>query len=285
MPLNTKIYLLFALSLLSCDSKTPLETVFKLPKKIKEASAVQVTNQSNLIWTLEDSGNKPQLYALNKKGKIKNTLSVTNAKNIDWEDLTSDKEGNLYIGDFGNNQNVRQDLCIYKISKDSLSNTHTESSEKITFYFPEQKSFPPKKSELWYDVEAFFISNNQFYLFTKNRSKGFDGTTFLYRVPNQEGNHKAELLGSYKTCAIFKYCAITSADISPDGKKVALLSNNKVWISEQFPEDRFLEGKMKEIDLYHASQKEGICFINDSTLIITDEVKKDSGGYLYELHL
>jgi hypothetical protein len=30
---------------------------------------------------------------------------------------TKDKDGNLYVGDFGNNDNERKDLCIYKIDK------------------------------------------------------------------------------------------------------------------------------------------------------------------------
>jgi sugar lactone lactonase YvrE len=41
--------------------------------------------------------------------------------NIDWEDITKDKDGNLYVGDFGNNDNERKDLCIYKIDKKSLT--------------------------------------------------------------------------------------------------------------------------------------------------------------------
>jgi len=58
-----------------------------------------------------------------------------------------------------------------------------------------------------------------FYLFTKNRSSEFDGTTLMYGIPNIAGNHAAKLMGSFKSCGDFRNCAITSADISPDGKK------------------------------------------------------------------
>jgi hypothetical protein len=160
------------------------------------------------------------------KGNIVQTIAISNAENKDWEDLTSDADGNLYIGDFGNNSNERRDLSLYKIDASDLVNTSVNVSQKTSFYFPEQKELPPKKSNRIFDVEAFFISENHFYLFTKNRSAKFDGTTLLYEVPNLAGNHAAKLLGTFKTCESFNNCAITSANISPDGTKVALLSSS-----------------------------------------------------------
>jgi hypothetical protein len=50
-----------------------------------------------------------------KMVQLKNTNDCK-YNNIDWED-TKDKNGNLYVGDFGNNDNERKDLCIYKIDK------------------------------------------------------------------------------------------------------------------------------------------------------------------------
>jgi hypothetical protein len=55
-----------------------------------------------------------------------------------------DKEGNLYIGDFGNNENKREDLCIYKIAKDSLLKNTTKASYKVSFD-PEQKKVSAKR--------------------------------------------------------------------------------------------------------------------------------------------
>lgn len=47
---------------------------------------------------------------------------------------------------------------------------------KVSFYYPEQRTFPPEKTEKFYDAEAFFLVGDHFYLITKNRSKGFGGT-------------------------------------------------------------------------------------------------------------
>lgn len=272
---------------MSCDSSSQevIQELFPLPKKIKESSAVEVTEKSDLIWTLEDSGNKPRIFALNTKGEIANTITIINAQNNDWEDLTSDKEGNLYIGDFGNNNNKRKNLSIYKINAADLNKKQASVAEKISFFYPEQVLFPPKNSERFYDVESFFLFEDHFYLFTKNRSSKFDGTTLLYQVPNKPGNHPAKLLSSFKTCDNFNHCAITSADISPDGKKVALLSSDKVWIFSEFTANKFLSGKVQKIELDHYTQKEGICFVGNDKLYITDERDKKIGGKLYQLKL
>lgn len=275
---------LFAI-LLSCSSKSQNIPVSTTKIKLKEASAIEVTSQSDLGWVIEDSGNKNVVYGLNAKGEIAQAILVENAANVDWEDLASDESGNIYIGDFGNNDNKRKDLCIYKIDAASLKNSTAEASYKVSFYYPNQKEFPPKKSELFYDSESFFEYKGNFYIFTKNRSKGFDGTVLVYKVPNKPGNHAAEFLGQFISCDSYQKCAITAADISPDGKKIALLSSNKVWILSNYKGDDFLKGKMEMFELNDVTQKEGICFKDDKTLLIVDEKSKKTGGNLYEIKL
>jgi hypothetical protein len=281
-----KNYILFLASivLLSCQQpSTFLTTIYSLPKNLKEVSGITYSTEDSLLWTLEDSGNANVLFALNSEGLIAKEVTIKNVENIDWEDLTKDKEGNLYIGDFGNNENERQDLCIYKMDKKSLDNENAFPAYKISFSYPEQKNFPPKKKELLYDVESFFELNGNFYLFTKNRSKGFDGTVFIYKVPNRAGFHKAELIGDFKTCDDYDNCAITSAAISPDQSKVVLLSHSKIWLFKNFSSDNFLSGIRTETELQHNSQKEAICFKDNNTLLIADEKVKKTGGTLYEI--
>lgn len=272
--------------LMSCRTNPDvLEKVFSFPDSMKEISAVETPAHSDWIWTLEDSGNGSKLYAVNNKGELMNTLKIKDTPNKDWEELTSDKEGNLYIGDFGNNHNSRKDLTIYRINAADLKNEEATVAAKIEFNFPEQTDFPPDDAHKYYDLESFFVFNDTFYLFTKNRSSEFDGTTLLYSIPNQPGSHAAKLLGSFKTCPDFRHCSITSADISPDGNKMALLSYSHIWLFTDFKKDDFFKGKVQQIDLAHFSQKEGICFVNNHKLYVTDERKKKNGGNLYQLEL
>lgn len=282
LPISHLLSLLF---LLSCQKESAITKVFEFPKSLKENSGIEIAPKSKLIWTLQDSGNPAEIYGLDAHGKIVQTIAITNAQNNDWEDISSDASGNLYIGDFGNNDNDRKNLCIYKIDAAHLRHDQATVSASINFYFPQQKAFPPKKSEMVYDVESFFVWQDHFYLFTKNRSSKFDGETALYLVPNKPGNHAAKKIATFKTCGSYGKCAVTSADISPDGKKVALLTSGYVWLFIGFKGANIFSGKAEQIDLGHVSQNEGICFSGNNKLLIADEKKKNSGGNLYQLSL
>ena len=273
--------------LLACQqqSNANFKTLYSLPKKLKEVSGITYFPETNMIYTLEDSGNKNAIYALNAKGKIAKTITITNATNVDWEDITKDKNENIYIGDFGNNDNERKDLCIYKIAKNQLNKDQAVAEYKISFSYPEQTEFPPKKKELFYDVESFFELNGYFYLFTKNRSKGFDGTAFIYKIKNAAGTQKAVRIGEFKTCDNYNHCVLTSATISPDGKKVALLSHDKIVVFKGYKGDLFHKGSQTEISLNHFSQKEAIVFKDNNTLLIADEKSNKIGGNVYEFRL
>jgi hypothetical protein len=277
-----KITILFSLFLLlSCHSSGKLTILTDLPKVLKEVSGTETIKGSELIWMLNDGGNLPKLYGVSKKGKIQKEIYIK-AKNNDWEDLTSDNDGNLYIGDFGNNLNKRKNLVILKVDKKYIHKKNAEV-EKIKFRYPNQYKFPPKKKDLFFDAEAFFYFKDYFYIFTKSRVKNKYGKTYMYKVPAKKGNYIAELTGEFESCKDLE-CWITSADISPKGDKIVLLSQKNILIFSGFKDDNFLSGKVKKIELKERSQKEGVCFKNNNTLLITDEKAHGSGGNLYELN-
>ena len=106
----------------------------------------------------------------------------------------------------------------------------------------------------------------------------------MYKIPAKKGKHIAKLIGEYENCNAVD-CWITSADISSDGKKVVLLSQKNILVFTDFKSDNFLSGKVQKIELKHRSQKEGVCFKDNNTLLITDERTGGKGGNLYELKI
>ncbi len=282
------LLILVALLTYGCQDYGDLTFLAKLPKGLKENSGIEILSEEGPLWIIEDSKNKNHIYGVDLSGNIVSEFKIANAKNRDWEDIAKDGKGNLYIGDFGNNRNKRKDLCIYKIPNPLTSDSKELNAEKISFYYPEQISFPPNRRDYVYDAEAFFFFNEFLYIFTKNRmsSKLFDGRSLVYRIPARPGNHKAELINLFVSCEERLNCQISSASISPDNTKVALLSHNRVWIFSDFKDDDFIDGKVEIHDLGHSSQKEGVCFKDNETLLITDELgKKRSGRNLYEYSL
>ncbi|WP_452232395.1 hypothetical protein [Lacinutrix sp. MEBiC02595] len=266
----------------SCGSKE-FKSAIDLPSDLNEVSGTEIAVHSDLIWMVNDSGNKPILFGLNTKGEIKKELEIE-AKNHDWEDLASDPEGNIYIGDFGNNESKRKNLAILKVSASDLQSDTSVEIERISFKYPEQEKFPPKKKKRYFDCEAFFYSNNSFYLFTKSRVKGDFGKTSLYKIPANAGMHEAEFLGTYSNCTDLR-CWITAADISPDGTKMVLLNQKSVLLFTNFKGNDFFNGTIKEFPFGYESQKEGISFKDNNTVYITDEKAHGAGGNLYEFSL
>jgi hypothetical protein len=253
---------------------------------MNEISGIELIPNSDLVWMINDSGNSNTLYGYNVvSNSIESTIRIGNGSNIDWEDLATDKKGNLYIGDFGNNSNKRKDLTIYGLM-DPLSFINDEIEASITtFTFEDQKKFPPKSKKFNFDVEAFIHLNDHFYLFTKNRSSKFDGVFKVYRIPAKEGHFLAELIDQYSFCDSKKECQISSSAIHHESGAIALLSSNKVWLLKNYQEDRFFSGDIMTIDLDQYSQKESIVFKDENSIYISDERNGINGGNLYTLKL
>ena len=260
---------------------TKLELLADLPHGLKESSGIENMNGSENFWMVNDSGNSNELFEVSESGKILQVVAVKNAENKDWEDVATDGQDKLFIGDFGNNGNKRKNLAIYTVSISSINNGEV-NADKTTFYFEDQNKFPPKKKDRNFDVEAFIYMNKYFYLFTKNRSSHFNGTTKLYKIPAEVGNHSAQLINEFITCVDANTCLVTGATISKDNKELVLLTHDKLFLFANFKGDDFFNGLVSEINLYHISQKEAVCFKGDD-IYITDEATKNSGGNLYRI--
>lgn len=257
-------YLLITIFLVSSCNTGRLEMVSSLNSSLTESSGLEKVPLSELLWTIQDSGNKNELYGFNLNGEVKQTIKIKNAKNIDWEDLTTDNQGNIYIGDFGDNNLKRKSYQIYKVLGKDLNKQNVTAG--ITHF-----TLPKNASE---NFEAFIILNDYFYVFTKSYE-----SVKVYRVPNMEGKFKAALIATHQFKA--KDNRITSAALSTDGKTLVLLSRSQLWELSNFKGDQFFSGNIILHPFHYNSQKEGVCFRNDTSVYITDEGKKNAGGNLY----
>lgn len=277
------IFLFLIVFTVGCQHKQDVKTGVDLPSKLDEVSGNEMISNSNDIWMHNDSGDGPRIFCVNEKGELLRKIYL-DAKNEDWEDITSDPKGNLYIGDFGNNNNKRKDLEILKVSHKSLNSEDEVKVKRIKFSFEDQKKFPPKKHKMYFDCEAFFYFKDNLYLFTKSRVKGDYGKTNLYKLPAKKGKHKAEKTDSF-SFGEDPYSWVTGADIRDDGKQIAILTQKEIWLFSDFKDDDFFNGTLSKITFEHATQKEGICYKDNYTLLVTDENDHGRGGNLYEFKI
>lgn len=280
------IFLFLAFTHLLLGQSLTLRELASLPNVLPESSGIEL-NDRNTIWSHNDGGNPPALYELDTLGNLLRTITILNTSNDDWEDITQDDEGNIYIGGFGNNSNTRQNLKIYKIPNPATFSGDSIQPDLIYFSYPDQTAFPPPASELHFDMEAMIWLNDSLYLFSKNRTDPFDGFTKIYRLPDKPGTYIAAKGDSFYTGpgpAISYW--ITAADISPDDKKLVLLSHDKLWLFSCFEGAGFFDGDVQQLALGSFTQKEAVCFINEDELYITDEeLVQGFGGKLYYTNL
>ncbi|WP_372739125.1 hypothetical protein [Neptunomonas sp.] len=256
-------------------------------KQLEEISGIEFDKNLQL-WAINDGGDSPRLYQLSANGEIKRTIEIENAKNWDWEDMTQNDFGHFFIGDFGNNDNDREWLTIYKIENPIDIKSDTTHAEIIKFTNPEFKPVEGQvvRKNAHYDVEAFIYFQRSLYLFTKNRSRPFDGKTRLYRIGDYAANFETEYINEFATCTTIKeLCWITSAALSPDRSKLVLLDSERLWLIENWQGDDFFSGDVYQIDLGIVTQKEAVTFYNNEVIVFTDEVFSGIGGNGYAIKL
>lgn len=251
----------------------------------------QITESSGLVksrkypgvyWTHNDSGDFARIFAITKigtiikpkwfKGKYKG-IEILNATNIDWEDIATDSEGNLVIGDFGNNWGIRQNLCLYVIKEPNPYETLKASIiNKINFKYPDQKEYSSK--ERVFDAEALFAKNGRYYILTKNHG---NKKTKLYMLDTVDYSsvYQLKLIGAFHVGG-----EVTGADLSGDGRSLVVLTYNSVWLFKTDKDtDDYFEGKIYRFKLKPQKQFEAISFNKDEVII------SDESSELYRLKL
>ncbi len=248
-----------------------------LPSELTESSGLIFFDQK--LWSHNDSGDQARIYNISTGQALTNQiLNFANAQHIDWEDLAQDEQF-LYIGDFGNNSGQRQDLVIYKIAKNGLSDT-SEVIE-IRFNFSDQFNFDHSFEMHNFNCEAMIVQDHFIYLFSKNH---LDQKTKLYRLPNSPGYYSASLIEEFDSRGL-----ITAADLDEDTNTLCLLGytteNSEfqtfLWLFFDFEAPNFRDGTSRRISLPIHQQAEGICSIGNGEFYISNENEDGLGAWLY----
>ena len=200
---------------------------------------VKSQTYSDIWWTHNDGGHPAELFAVDAEGQIVSPawtkrkasgIRIHQAINVDWEDIAL-ADGWVYVADIGNNGNARRDLGVYVIAEPNpRAIQETRPLAFIPIVYPEQSSFPP--AEWHYDAESVFISGSTLFVITKHRKDGrwnrlarganlyaLDLTSISMAQPNPlvRVDHHPEL------------AAATAADLSPDGRLLAVLTTQRLW--------------------------------------------------------
>lgn len=253
-------------------------TTYKLDTQLNEISGLEQLNETTLV-AINDSGNDAELHLIDLTGKYLKTVLVKNAINVDWEDLAID-DNYLYIGDIGNNQNKRKDLCVYKVKIADVLSKKEVIAQKISFYYSDQTEFPPQKRQLNFDAEGMIVYKESIYIFSKNRTDPWTGISTVYTLPKQRGSYKAKKHSElYVGEQGWWQDAITGADIFKD--QLYILTYSRVFQLNIADLDRSPSFTQ---EFKRMTQKESIVVLDKNTFFIADEMKRAmGGGNLYKI--
>lgn len=133
----------------------------------------------DFLYTFNDSGSGAVIYELDTLGLVLRTITISGATNVDWEAITANAT-HVFIGDVGNNNGNRHDLCLYRFLKSDLT-LDTIQAEKLPFYWSDQTQFTSLPNANNYDCEAIVAETDSVTLYTKN---WVDLNTRRYRLPS-----------------------------------------------------------------------------------------------------
>ena len=124
---------------------------------------VKSRTYDGVYWVHNDSGDEARLFAIDAEGRVIFPsfltasyyaesaepgrepwpgLSIAQASNVDWEDVAVE-DGQLYIGDIGNNGNARRDLGVYVLNEPNpRAIAMTRALRFLPLRYPEQSQFP-----------------------------------------------------------------------------------------------------------------------------------------------
>jgi hypothetical protein len=249
-------------------------------KKLGELSGLAASRaQAGTHWAHNDDGGA-RLFAIRADGAIAApAVEILGARNVDWEDIARDA-GTLYIADTGNNDNDRRDLGVYEVPEPSAGALQARAKRFIRVRYPDQTAFPP--AHLDFDCEALFVDRGALYFVTKHREStrklGFGAKLYRLRLSEvREGEvNVLALVGSTR-----EVWAATGAAVSPNGKRLALLSQNGIWLLDRPAEGDDWLGARRAFLPSSKRGLEAIEWIDDAVLLVgTDENDRETRSKL-----
>jgi hypothetical protein len=99
----------------------PVEAGQTAEPKNQETSGLAASHRTpGLLWTHNDSGGEPVLFALNANGSLRGKVRVEGVTNFDWEEMTSfelDGKAWLLAADMGDNYAVRKSCVLHVLAE------------------------------------------------------------------------------------------------------------------------------------------------------------------------
>lgn len=245
-----------------------------------ESSGVAASRQHpGVLWTHNDSGNDPWLFATDTAGRAIGRWPVGQIRNRDWEDIALGPcpAGTcLYIGDVGDNGERRRQVTLHRIPEPDprLPGDTIHQVESLVVTYPDR----PR------DVEAIYVDDSgDSWLISKGRSEG----VLRYRVSASAwdaGATTAELVDTLPIpWGIGSAHRVTGASLSADGQVLVVRTYRELYRFDRLPGGGLAPGagsnRCRIAGL--EPQGEAVDWLDDRILVLTSERAGSKRGGVY----
>ena len=258
--------------------------VFQRPG-LRESSGVAASRaDAGLLWTHNDSGDGPYIYATDTLGADFGRLRVAGAEAVDWEDIAlgvcphSDSSC-LYIADTGDNNEVRPTVTVYAVPEPARPEGPGDTTRQTAPATALRFAYPGGPS----DVEALYVgADSNIYLVTKGRSRGVR----LLRVPrvawsspSAAGAQQVQELPILPHQRVGRQ--VTGAATSPDGSRVAVRTYSELYIFSVGAAGVLAPDPVVCWLGLLEPQGEAVEYLDNATLVLTSEAGRGTTGSIH----
>src|SRR3990172_2869260 len=251
---------------------------------VRESSGVAMSRRhAGIIWTHNDSGDGPYIYAATFDGTIVGRHLVTGARAQDWEDVAlapcPDQPGDcLFIADTGDNSESRRSSSVYIVPEPDNVQTAGRSPRATSPARQLQFSYPDRP----HDVEAMWIDPDGT---VELVTKGLTGSILRFRLPHRTWERVPIVAEAAGMLAIAPQRAlgrwITGGAISPGGARVALRTYTEVFFFAAGESGPLLQDGPPCWLGTREPQGEAVDFIDGQTLVLTSEAAFGQEGSIH----
>lgn len=184
--------------------------------ELTESSGLCTSHGGAVVWTHNDSGDLPRLFAFDRQGHLITVANIQGANARDWEDICAFQvQGRTYlaIGDVGDNQALRSLVQVYIVMLPAkVEELKSQQLKVLTTIQVTYTGGPIDCESIAYDPlegRLLLASKERF------RCRLFEVD---FALEHGEQSQSANFLQS------FVVPMVTGADISPDGSRLVLAS-------------------------------------------------------------
>jgi hypothetical protein len=206
---------------------TPVQLATLEDRRVNEGSGIVASRRNpGLFWTHNDSGDGPFVYAFDRAGRQRGTWRVEGARARDWEDIAAGPgpepgRAYLYAGDIGDNDEEREFVIVYRFPEPEVADADKASTHESPRATAAAEAIRVKYPDGAHDCEALLVhpATGDLYVVTK---RGDAAGVYKLSAPFNSSNVNTFARVATLRGPGFFGALVTGADISPDGRRVAL---------------------------------------------------------------